>query len=370
MKLVVVSHACATPSNQDLFARVERLTGWTVTIVLPRLWKGEYGALQARRWEGFKGGLRPLAVGLNGNIPLHFYLAPLSRLFREERPDAIFVQHDPHALATMQAFRANRHGRRVPIGFKNDQNLPKRYPWPVRRGELLVYREAAFAFTPARPPADALRAKGYAGPLSILPYSVDMDWFRPSDADGPSGEPLVVGYVGRLVPEKGLSTLLEALAMAPRDVRALIAGSGPSEADLRALATRLDVADRVEWRGYVEHRELPSTYRAMDLLVLPSRTTRNWVEQFGRVVIEALASGVPVCTSDSGEPPTLVEKTGGGWTFPEGSAESLAGLLHLACAHREQLSEKGAAGRARVSELFSAEAVAKSFVETIRRYGA
>jgi glycosyltransferase involved in cell wall biosynthesis len=368
MKLVVISHACATPANQDLFARVQRATGWETTLVLPREWKTEWGERRtASLLPGFHADLRPLPVGLNGNIPLHFYRASLSRLFRDLEPDVIFCQHESYALATMQAFAANRRATQVPIAFKNDQNIAKRYPWLIRLGERFVYRNAAFALASAPPAADALRQKGYMGPLKVVPYGVDMSHYRPVEVDRRTGVPLVIGYVGRLVPEKGIDILLRAISDAP-GTRCLIVGTGPSERELRALANSLGIADRIEWRGYVEHDSMPAVYPEMDLLVLPSRTTPNWREQFGRVVIEALSCGVPVMSSDSGEPPALIEATGGGWTFAEERAEQLAELLRWADHHREELRQRGDVGRAKARELFSADAVAASFIAAIRRY--
>ena len=52
MKLLVISHACATPANQDLFARVQRLTSWELTIVVPRVWNSEYGKRPCRAAAG------------------------------------------------------------------------------------------------------------------------------------------------------------------------------------------------------------------------------------------------------------------------------------------------------------------------------
>ena len=266
MKLLVISHSFTTPSShQDMFARVERLAGWDLTLILPRTWKSEYGERQAERQPpGLQAKMRPLPVALNGNIPLHFYLARFSRLFAEERPDVIYVQHDPHGLATMQAFDANRRSVRVPIGFKNEQNIPKRYPWPIRMGERFVYRNAAFAShagsSSGRRAAREGLPRAYEGrpvPRGSLHVSAN------AAPDRPQGESLVVGFVGRLVPEKGVDTILDALAQTPETVRALIVGNGPAEDELRSQAARLGVADRMEWRGYVDYAAAP-------------RSTRRW----------------------------------------------------------------------------------------------
>src|SRR5204862_775933 len=128
--------------------------------------------------------------------------------------------------------------------------------------------------------------------------------------------------------EKGVDTLIDALALLPDDdYCALIVGDGPCSGDLKKRAAQAGLGTRVRWTGPVHSGDTVSLYHEMDVLVVPSKTTPGWKEQFGRVVIEALASGVCVITSDSGELPHLVGATEGGWTFPEGDHEALAARL-------------------------------------------
>ncbi len=95
------------------------------------------------------------------------------------------------------------------------------------------------------------------------------------------------------------------------------------------------------------HDQMAAGYAQLDVLVLPSRTTPTWKEQFGRVIVEALWCGVPVVGSDSGEIPWLIGLTGGGLVFPEGDSEALAGRLselREAPALRERLALAGPRG--------------------------
>jgi glycosyltransferase involved in cell wall biosynthesis len=110
--------------------------------------------------------------------------------------------------------------------------------------------------------------------------------------------------------------------------------------------------DWLTWTGYVAHEQMPHLYRTMDVLVVPSCTLPRWREQFGRVVIEALACGVPVLTSDSGELPRLVSATGGGWTFPEGDVSALVTLLMQLTSRPAMLAGPGRAGRRAVVKDF------------------
>jgi glycosyltransferase involved in cell wall biosynthesis len=107
-------------------------------------------------------------------------------------------------------------------------------------------------------------------------------------------------------------------------------------------------------------------YAEMDVLVLPSRTTPRWTEQFGRVLVEALGCGVPVVGADSGEIPWVVGVTRGGVVFPEGDdlvlAEVLDGL-RMNPQRREELADEG---RRQVMATFSVEAVASAFEGILR----
>ncbi len=163
MRLVVVSHPCITPVNQDFYARVQAHTGWDVTILLPKRWKTEYGRLQVERWPAFRGGLIPLPVALRGDIPLHAYVARLRSRLKAVRPDVLYIHNEPYAVSTFQFSRA-AHGLNVPFGFYSAQNLNKRYPWPVRRLERWVYAHADFAFPVSTAVADVLREKGFPKP--------------------------------------------------------------------------------------------------------------------------------------------------------------------------------------------------------------
>lgn len=363
MKLVVVSHPCVTPANQDFFARVQRLSGWELAIVLPAAWRNEYGMQRASRWPSYEGELVPIPVAARGNIPVHFYLPGLGRAFRRLAPDAVYVHHEPYAVATFQAFRAVR--RDVPIGFYSAQNLVKRNPPPFPALERWVYRRAAFALAVSDKVSAALRTKGYGGRLEVFPLAVDTEAYRPVAGSRRDGNaPLTVAYVGRLADEKGVDTLLDALART-RDIEAEIVGDGPAARRLRRKAADLGLGSRVRFAGYAPHASMPAVYGRADAVIVPSRTMANWTEQFGRVVIEALACAVPVVTSDSGELPDLVAKTGGGWTFPEDDADALASRLTALQDDPDGRAASGRRGREAVARLFDADVLASRFIDVI-----
>jgi len=201
---------------------------------------------------------------------------------------------------------------------------------------------------------------------------VDTELFRPP-AEGErarlrdemalgSKDDFLVGFVGRFVEEKGVLDLLaafdRAIGAAPR-ARLVMLGSGPLAADLKAAAlTRpwMKVLDPLDQAGVARFM------RALDLLALPSRTTARWEEQFGLVLPQAMASGVPVLGSDSGAIPEVVGDAG--WVFPQSSTVDSQEILERLTATEAEVSLKTVAALNRISLHYSDDAVANSLLRT------
>ena len=133
-----------------------------------------------------------------------------------------------------------------------------------------------------------VRASGYTGPVSFIGYGVDRDLFQAADAAAaPVAGSLRIGYVGRLVVEKGLDDALDAMALSTADVRLAIKGEGPHEARLRQRVAALGLQGRVTFEPWGDASEIAPFIRSLDALVLLTRTTPKVREQFGRVIIEA-----------------------------------------------------------------------------------
>ena len=374
MKLLVVSHPCVTPINQEFFAEVKRQSGWDLTLVLPSSWDGEYGTRHAERWPAFKGDMEPVPVWLSGNIPLHIYRTLFISLLRRVQPDVIYVHHEPYAAATAQMYVANRLSVQSPIGFFTWQNLKKRYPPPFRQLERMVYRQSHFALSGSESAREVLRQKGYRGPAPIVPAGIDPDHYTTSPRDSPApdglkaiiGDGPVIGFVGRMTEEKGLGTLVRALSRV--DVpswKMVFIGTGPYEKTLREEARQVGITDQIHFLGYVPHTDIPDYLARLDLVVLPSETQSNWKEQFGRILIESMACGTPVLGSDSGEIPYLIQRTGGGRTFPEGDATACAQQLTRLLRDDDLRAALAQKGRDSVYNRYTHAALARAFIDTI-----
>ncbi len=344
LRVLMVSKACLVGSYQRKLEELARLPGVELTVVVPPYWRDERGVIRLERahTQGYELVVEPMAF--NGHFHLHFY-PRLASQFRRVRPHLVHIDEEPYNLATAQAMGlAGRFGAR-PLFF-TWQNLLRRYPPPFSWIEQYNLRRAAFAIAGNSDAVTVLRAKGYRGPVRVIPqFGVDPEIFSPGEG-GEGGDHFTVGYVGRLVAEKGVDDLLRALAGLDGPWRLCVVGSGPLRPSLEAEAQALHVTRQVSFEEQVSSTEVPARLRRLDVLVLPSKTQTNWKEQFGRVLVEAMSCGVAVIGSDCGEIPRVIGNAG--LVFPEGDVEALrqclARLMHNSSLRREL----GRRGRARV----------------------
>jgi glycosyltransferase involved in cell wall biosynthesis len=141
-------------------------------------------------------------------------------------------------------------------------------------------------------------------------------------------------------------------------------GDGPDRERLSALASSLGIGERVSFDGQIPSPEVPAYLSRLHALVLPSRTRPNWQEQFGRVLIEAMVSGVPVVGSDSGEIPRVIGDAGS--VYPEGDVEALRERLRALMGDAGLWGERAQRGRERALARFTQARVA---AETVEVYG-
>lgn len=242
--------------------------------------------------------------------------------------DVIDLHEEPFALATAEILTIRRLRRnRAPYVLYSAQNIPKRYPVPFRWLERWALRRASGIQVCNTDAERIVKRKGFGGQPHQIPLGIDIEKFTVKAETRESCGPPTVGYVGRLAPHKGVAVLLEAVAQLT-DFHLTIAGSGPQNDELHQRAAELGVSDRVTWLGSVAQDELPATYASFDVLAVPSLTSPGWVEQFGRVTVEAMASGVPVVASASGALPEVVGDAG--ILVPESDSAALAeGLLRV-----------------------------------------
>jgi glycosyltransferase involved in cell wall biosynthesis len=365
MKVLLLSKACVVGIYQR---KLEELAahGVELTVAVPPEWRDERGVqpLERTYTRGYQ--LVETPIALNGNFHLHFY-PRFGDLLKRIQPDLVHIDEEPYNLATWLALRQSlRVGAKTL--FFSWQNINRRYPFPFSWLERDVLKQAHGAIAGNAASAEVWRAKGFGGPLTVIPqFGVDAEIFREQGlgiTPVTRHPPLVVGYAGRLVPEKGVDVLLLAAVRVP-GVHVKIMGAGPERGLLENLVKQNGLSGRVSFAPMRPSTAMPSFYAELDALVLPSRTRPNWKEQFGRVLIEAMACGVPVIGSNCGEIPNVIGDSG--LIFPEENAEALAAHLTALRESQPLRAELAAKGRARVLAHFAQASVAERTVAFYRQ---
>lgn len=357
----MVSKACIVGSYQKKLEELGRLPGLELTVVVPPFWRDERGVLRLERQHtsGYDLVVEPMA--LNGSFHFHFY-PRLGRQVRRVQPDLVHIDEEPYNLATVHAlWLARRSGAKAL--FFSWQNILRRYPLPFRLVESYVLGRADHGIVGNRASAEVWRSKGYGGPITVIPqFGVDPEAYAPQ-AGRPERQ-FTVGYVGRLVDEKGVGLLLEALGSLAGEWQACLLGSGPSRRPLQEQVQRLGLEGRVSFDDWIPSSQLPDYYRCLDALVLPSLTRVNWREQFGRVLIEAMACGVVVVGSSSGEIPHVIGDAG--LIFPEGEVEALRDRLAQLMANPDLRADLARRGRRRVLAHYTQAQIAAQTYQVYR----
>lgn len=360
MRVVMISKALVVAAYRRKLEEIAAHPGVELTAIVPEAWAGQ-------RYEpGFVRGYRTLVqpIRFDGNFHL-FHFPKLGRILQDLRPDVVHVDEEPYNLATVLAVRQALKAGARPLFF-TWQNLLRRYPPPFSWFERYTYRHCPVGIVGSAEAADVLRQKGYRGETPVIPqFGVDPDLSSPPAAGAPAPDrPFTIGYAGRFVPEKGIDVLLQATRRLDGAWRLRLVGGGPLRETLMERARELGIADHVTVEAGVPSTQVPGLMRQFDVLALPSLTMSNWKEQFGRVIVEAMACGVPVVGSDSGEIPNVIGD--GGLVTREGDATSLAAALRRLQADPEERAAIGRRGRARVLANYTQAQIAAQTVAVYR----
>ena len=322
LKVLLISKALVSGPYQKKLEELAREPDIELRAVTPPYWRTGKTRQRLSRLhvDGYE--LRVRRALLNGRFHVHFFPG-LGREIDDFRPDLVHVDEEPYNLATAHAIGLARRANARCLFFAW-QNLNRRYRPPFMWFERYSYRNAA-AIAGTQAALDVLLAKGFIGPAAVIPqFGVDPEMFRPSTLDKEDG-PFTVGFVGRLVESKGLRTLLPAFERLGGRERLSIAGDGPLAEWVRQYAVARGFGNRLELAGHMPPEDIPAFLSSVDVLVLPSIPTSRWVEQFGRSLIEAMASEVPVIGSKSGEIPNVIGDAG--VLVPPGDVNALAAAL-------------------------------------------
>ena len=382
MRILVASHTYIVDLNCEKLRELSCLSSdIEVTVVVPKRWRP--GGVQNKIIEPQKkieGNFKvvPIDNFSQNNQGLLTFGADIISLLKSFQPNILQVEQGAKSLGYAQLITLNRFlGLKAKNLFFTWWNLPYTNKFPISLLEKYNLSNTHGVISGNQDGVDILRDHGYQGKAKVLPQlGVDEKLFSPQiqpdlmsklalDKDD-----FIVGFVGRFVPEKGILTLIKALTnLQELSWKLLLLGRGELKEKIEQTATEVGIKDRLIIVESVPHDEVPRYINLMSTLVLPSETTyqfttltaAGWKEQFGHVLIEAMACGVPVIGSDSGEIPNVIEDAG--LVFPEGDAEALKNCLQQLIEQPELADKLAQKGLDRAREKYTNKALAQQQLE-------
>ncbi len=279
-----------------------------------------------------------------------FYTSGLLRAFQISRPEILFLMEEPFSIFAAEIlFAKSLVAPNIPVIFFTWNNLslttfdyrPSFFYRNIARRTL---PRMQYGLTANSDGIEVLRKAGFRKPIRTIGYGVDTAAFQLQNPNRSrelraslniGSDDIVIGYIGRILQMKGVDLLVEAFAELKaqhrnRGIKLLLVGSGEAEQEIMRLAQVRGIVDFIRHVASVPQREVPDYMRALDVLVLPSRRQAMWAEQFGRVLVEAMAAGKIVIGSSSGAIPEVIGDAG--FVFPENDSDALAGSLGQAIA--------------------------------------
>jgi glycosyltransferase involved in cell wall biosynthesis len=335
--VLTIGHSYAVALNRAALRELSKAPDFAITVLAPKCLHGD---LRPLRLDAEPKDSNLKLIGIDANFTGYLNLLgydddQLKAAIDSEPYDILHLWIEPFTHSAHQVIEALGK-RSAKVSFWTFENIARDYPPPFGDFEREVVARADCWMAGGQLVYETQVQRGYARENGhVVCPAVDRSLFAPATATQKADvlreldlRAPVLGFLGRLTEEKGIGVMTAALDRIDRSVEwsLLVMGSGPMEADILRWVADRGLSTRVRIR-LLEHGAVPRVLRALDVLVVPSQTRTQWKEQFGRVIIEAFASGVPVIASDSGEIPFVVGDAGR--IVPEGDVAAWAEAIHM-----------------------------------------
>jgi len=366
MKILAISHSCVVSEYQKRMEEVASYRDVELTLLVPRCWFQYNTKVTLEKDSGVRYrilSVQPMTWGFRKHTlwnVTHVYPG-IRKILKRIEPDIIELWEEPFsAVAAHTIFWARRILRQYRIIFFSAQNVLKNYPLPFSIFEKYTFENAQYAFLMNKDVIDVIKSKGYRKNFSVLPLGVDTEIFYRKDVSGLRSElgldNFVIGFIGKLTRQKGILELIKVLSQMNGQFQLLIIGTGELLHEVRNSLIQNHLKKRTVQISGVPHGEIPNYLNCMDLLVLPSITVSHLKEQFGRVLIEAMACQVPVIGSNSGEIPKILEDAG--IVFKENDLADLRRKIALLMRDEELRKTIGRKGYQKVMNKYTWQVIA------------
>lgn len=376
MKVLITWHAAVEPAYRKLYTELS-LKGVKLLAVAPTYWT------EGCRLQSFKEKVQDscyewavLNTVFTDRIRAFVYPNVISLCWRVSRfnPDIFHVIEEPFSLSAAQfVLIRDTLCPEAKIILNSFENIDIYQGFPFRHAQDFNLKRADALIIAPKEGRNIWEDRGFSRKIYHVPLGVDTKVFHPLDESElssnnpfpmPNNDIFNVGYIGRLTEEKGVNILVEAIHLLKNNgnrVALFLVGSGSLRKELEKKVCMLGLSQDAKFINHLEQHELPVFLHHMDALVLPSITTTWWKEQFGRVLVEAMACKVPVVGSSSGEIPNVVGDAG--LIFEEGNAKALSESLDTLIRDETQREKMALKGLNRVKEMYAWPAVANRLIE-------
>jgi glycosyltransferase involved in cell wall biosynthesis len=371
-RLLIIDKTGGLPTSRERTEAIAQVSGFEVHLLCPSRWQ-EHGM----RFDASGGTDGPVTihvapVSFPGYYARAFYRRGFRQVLRTVKPDIIHLLEEPYSLFTLQTLLlARRHSPNARIVFYTWENIDRGFNYPARIQFLYRYADRlshrlAHGAVCATPDAQkVLSRKGFAKETIVAPYGVESCYLSGKTIEmDPHRKSPVMGYVGRLLPMKGVDLLIKALP-GLKDIDLELVGAGPEKDSLERLARQLGVGERVHFLGAMPAEDVRKTMATWDLLVLPSRETPLWMEQLGRVLLEAMALGVPIVAADTGSIPWVVGESG--LLFRQDDLEGFLSAVQDLLGNRDHTNLRVQKGKERIRTEFTWPVFAERVTDLYRR---
>lgn len=334
MRVLVLSHSYIMKPYRRKFTLIAAKPDILVRVLTPNKWYESFQEINFTPDEQTDCEEVACPIRFSGYGSRFYYRGNIAKHFTDFKPDIIHLEEEAWSLNALQTVRLKRkycpNSRFI---FRTSLSIPSKQrfgPLPIWI-EKRVFRETDIAFPLSKNAGEILKLRGYQGAQIPFPNGVDISLFNKRDMNQLKdtlgiNDCFVIGYIGRIIQMKGIDTLIEAAAKLKFPYKLLIVGKGEDKPIFESLALKYQINDKIVWIDAVPPEKVPDYLNCMNTLILPSRTTSDWVEFFGRVLIEGMACEVPVIGSNSGEIPHVIGDAG--FVFTEGDATELAEKIY------------------------------------------
>lgn len=363
MKVLVASHTYIVDLNCEKLRKLSQLQdNIEIAVIVPKRWRP--GGIQnkiiepvAKKEDNFS--IVPVSNFSQNNQGLLTFKPEIVSFLKKFQPDIIQVEQGAKSLGYAQLITLNKILRlKAKNIFFTWWNLPYTNKFPISLLEKYNLSNTDGLISGNQDGVDILREHGYQNKAVVLPQlGVDETLFTTRQQPELKHElnldnnKFTIGFVGRFVAEKGILTLIKSLAqLQDLSWQLLLLGRGEQKEEIEQTAQQIGIKERLKIVESVPHEEVPRYINLMDTVVLPSETTykfktltaAGWKEQFGHVLIEAMASQVTVIGSNSGEIPNVIGDAG--LVFPESDIDALSNCVRRLIEQpllNQELAQKG-----------------------------